>query len=124
MTMCDTCLQKGSCCRGLILDMRFPYDMHPNEVYRHLAEGTDPFDPDKKREKCPNFAPIQRVHFHFAKDGKVPATTEWMFTCTQLDYKTGLCKIYEDRPQVCRDYEAGSSPLCFHYTGWERYITS
>lgn len=28
---------------------------------------------------------------------------------------TGLCSIYEDRPQLCRDYLPGSGSLCvFH----------
>ena len=26
-----------------------------------------------------------------------------------------LCTIYADRPQLCRDYEAGSDPLCIEH---------
>lgn len=29
--------------------------------------------------------------------------------CIALDRKTMLCTIYEQRPQVCRDYEMGGS---------------
>jgi Fe-S-cluster containining protein len=38
----------------------------------------------------------------------------WDWSCTQLQ-KDGRCGIYEDRPQLCRTYAAGSDPLCVHY---------
>jgi Fe-S-cluster containining protein len=42
------------------------------------------------------------------------ASGEWFFSCTQLQ-TDGRCGAYEDRPQVCRSYVAGSDPLCVHY---------
>jgi len=44
---------------------------------------------------------------------------EFKKRCPFLKMHEGLytCEIYESRPQVCRDYQAGSSPLCPQWCG-------
>jgi Fe-S-cluster containining protein len=43
--------------------------------------------------------------------------TLW-YTC-QLLLPNGRCGSYENRPDLCRNFEEGSSPLCVHYRGAE-----
>lgn len=38
----------------------------------------------------------------------------WTWECTQLQ-PNGRCGIYENRPQLCRDFAPGEGPLCVHY---------
>jgi Fe-S-cluster containining protein len=39
----------------------------------------------------------------------------WLFACTKLDFKTGRCRDYENRPKMCREYQPLSDPLCAMY---------
>lgn len=38
----------------------------------------------------------------------------WRWWCTNL-LPSGRCGDYENRPEVCRIFVAGSDPLCVHY---------
>jgi len=61
-------------------------------------------------EKGWPFVPVK--HAPFLLDGvKVDA---WLFTCSALNAE-GRCSIYETRPQLCRDFKAGSDPLCVYH---------
>jgi Fe-S-cluster containining protein len=46
---------------------------------------------------------------------QLPDGSDWLWWCPALDDRTGRCTIYADRPQLCRDYAAGSDPLCVHF---------
>jgi Fe-S-cluster containining protein len=39
---------------------------------------------------------------------RVSDTGEVFLTCTHLDKENGVCTIYEERPQICRDYNCVS----------------
>lgn len=43
--------------------------------------------------------------------------TLWV-TCSAIG-EDGRCTIYETRPQLCRDFEPASDPLCVHWRGAE-----
>ncbi len=43
--------------------------------------------------------------------------TGWHYTCRAWDKKTGECTIYEDRPQMCRDYGTKKQPCEFEGCG-------
>lgn len=60
-------------------------------VYTHAAEG------------------VQRQH-----DGSAPP--EQHYTCRHWDEDTRLCTIYEDRPNMCRDFPYGN--VCTHGCGY------
>lgn len=36
----------------------------------------------------------------------------WLFGCPMLDWDTGRCTDYENRPTLCREYQPMSDPLC------------
>ena len=94
--LCETCKSPGACCKRMFLNGGpGPFHMHEpmsRENAEHAAHRLDiPFLPSHQKE-----------------DGT------WEWSCTQL-LDNGRCGIYEERPNVCRIYEAGSSPLCIHY---------
>ena len=99
MSLCDTCKAPGACCRSLTLQggigqdhERFHLGMTEEESVALLDHYDLPFVP-----------------YGMSDDGQV------LFTCPELD-NDGRCKIYDRRPQVCRDFEPSSSPLCVHYS--------
>ena len=49
-----------------------------------------------------------RFQIRLAKEEK----GEGYFTCTHWDEQTRLCKIYEDRPRMCREFPNGR--VCGH----------
>jgi len=54
-----------------------------------------------KKEDLP-FVPI-RISKHF-----------WRIKCLKIG-KDGKCTIYQDRPQLCRDFKIGKDILCYYY---------
>lgn len=99
MSMCDTCLEPGRCCKRIFLSggldphfLQLPMSYERAE-HAALASGLP-------------FVPGQQL-----PDGR------WQWSCYQLQ-ADGRCGIYENRPQLCRDYKPGSDPLCVHY--WEK----
>ena len=98
--LCEVCLDPGACCKKIFLSGRNPETGERMEQpmsfekAEHMAMGAGlPFYPSEQRP-----------------DGT------WNWTCTQI-LSNGRCGIYESRPQLCKDYAAGSSPLCVHYAG-------
>lgn len=95
MSLCDACLSPGACCKRMVLNSSlYGPGLGPQsrESAEHLALRLAlPFFPARQRE-----------------DGI------WEWACTELQ-PDGRCGAYEDRPQVCRDYAAGSDALCVHY---------
>lgn len=44
----------------------------------------------------------------------------WAMWCPNLHPVTGRCTDYDNRPDLCRDYEPGQDPLCImHVPIWE-----
>jgi Fe-S-cluster containining protein len=43
----------------------------------------------------------------------------WRYWCPALDRSTGRCTIYDNRPELCRSYNAGRDNLCIHHLSRE-----
>ena len=106
--LCDSCMKPGACCDGLALSGgRQPFDAgNPMsfEVAEHLAMSAN----------LP-FRPLALVK----PDGD--DRPHWRWWCTALSPE-GRCTIYAERPQLCRNYQAGSDPLCVHHWPHDRHI--
>ncbi|MCH8243551.1 MAG: hypothetical protein IH897_13215 [Planctomycetes bacterium] len=121
---CDTCRDPGYCCRNIGLSVLFPAEMHRGEVDKHIAEATCPWTgEDDGGEKMPFMHPI-RVTTRYAYRGQhKPHGVKWGFSCDRLG-KDGRCMQYEDRPEVCRNYEPKTDLLCIEYQGSHKgYLT-
>jgi len=106
MSLCDKCYDPGRCCKRLHLT----FD-------REKTNDWIDQQPDTKQGReallqwMGSGAPLP-----FIPADKVDGT--WYWTCPQVD-KNGRCRIYETRPQLCRDFEPASDGLCVHYRGAE-----
>jgi hypothetical protein len=107
MSLCDTCRQPGSCCSGFVLS-------DPKGEVTHWDCATrDEINADiLARSGWPFKATAIRSRWTDAATGQ-PYNT-WYFGCPLLG-GDGRCTVYETRPQLCRDYAAGSSPLCVEH---------
>jgi Fe-S-cluster containining protein len=83
---------------------------HPERSYdgEKIADMLIPLTPKEARERYERFS------------GKTTTAYRWKnrghhFTCRHWDEETRLCRIYEDRPQMCRDYPYGQE--CQHGCG-------
>lgn len=99
-SFCDQCESPGHCCKRLSLNPGS--DMNAIEV-------------DEKTL-------VDWVEFNIGKNpfyliGHNGDDYEW--GCYNLNSITGRCNDYENRPQLCRDYEPKSDRLCYHY---EEYL--
>jgi Fe-S-cluster containining protein len=98
MSLCDTCRSPGVCCRSITL-------------IGGEGQGYERFRLGMTEEEAAHLCVAYGFPF-------VPYTTDAegyvLFTCPELD-DDGRCKIYENRPSPCRNFEPGSSPLCVHY---------
>lgn len=95
---CDSCRRPGACCRGFVLNFTVPMDDWYAAAMRQLdAHGIDYFVPRRPRSD------VATVHSDIA--------TAVMFDCSRLG-PDGRCTDYENRPKLCRVFEAGSDPLC------------
>lgn len=96
MSLCDTCTNPGHCCKSFVLwtneleatEGWAPKPMTEIEVRRKMVSN-----PDKWPFVLASVDP----------DG----VARW--SCPKLDSR-GRCSIYEQRPQLCRDFEPGSDP--------------
>lgn len=101
MSLCDTCISPGRCCKDLHLT---------GGAYDNRAEVPRSFEAAEHwamREGLP-FRPL-RMDIHHGQ-------LSWRWWCPALTSE-GRCSIYENRPQLCKSFVAGSDPLCVHY--WE-----
>lgn len=95
MSLCDVCLSPGACCKRMVLSTA------------GTGNGLGPMSYEKAEHLgLHNSLPF--VPAHQREDGI------WEWSCTALQ-RDGRCGIYETRPQLCRDFVAGSDPLCVHY---------
>lgn len=84
----------GHCCR------RFPLS--------HTLEQLRAYAADTSKANASEAAKIldMLISLDVREDGRE------MYTCRHHDTETGDCRIYEDRPRMCRDYPYGKS--CEH----------
>ena len=107
MSLCDTCRKPGACCSGFVLfrgestNLLTFWDTDTrDEIVAQLRGMGLPFMPLAKNETW------------LDPEGK--PYSAWTVRCPWLD-SAGRCGHYEERPQLCRDYTAGSSPLCVEW---------
>lgn len=96
MSTCDTCREPGRCCKRLHLqwgDGWTPHAETPLDAIVIMARAWLPFVPLGK-----------------TKDGAL------IWSCPLLD-ADGRCGDYENRPQLCRDYQPQEDPLCVEFIG-------
>lgn len=115
MSLCDRCFAPGQCCRNITLTTAGqPIAVWDNvDPQQGLADQTGimglPFEP------------LERLGQWTATEGADAGSTysTWRWSCPKL-LPSGRCGIYEERPDVCRNFEpATSDRLCVHYMGAE-----
>jgi len=97
--LCETCIDPGHCCRDLHL------------TGGSVVDPTDRADVPMSFEAAEHFAMRSRLPFRPFRQHE---DGTWRWWCTALG-PDGRCTVYETRPQLCRDYRAGSDGLCVHY---------
>lgn len=106
VSMCDRCLAPGHCCKELFLsNADGPFTVWAGTANETMERRGEPF------------RSLYRVDTFRTEGGALYETHAWY--CPKLDKATGRCTIYDSRPQVCRDFEPMSGPLCVHYNGTE-----
>lgn len=108
LPMCEVCPDPGRCCRKLHLNEVYPDKTSALAFWREsgtplhalvlMASWGFPFMPVEAHE--------------FEVDGK-PART-FSYSCGELRVD-GRCGVYEDRPQLCRDYAPGQDAMCVYH---------
>lgn len=94
MSLCDVCRNPGVCCKRLMLG-GVTEKAFPTKLDALVIAAARPFE----STGLP-FLPVTVIEGH------------WLFTCPVLDWETGRCSDYENRPALCRNFEPGSDPLC------------
>ena len=103
--LCATCRDPGHCCRAFYLATM--------EGGAHVRPGATREEAQAQMDaKGWPFVPVKHAPFDFEGE----TIDDWLFTCPKLP-AGGRCSIHEDRPQLCRDFKAGSDPLCVYFDG-------
>lgn len=97
MSLCDTCIQPGNCCRGFVL----------------VGKGFSPDNWQQEAQDLVNrngmpFFKAVRPTLQLYRDSDVIGA---FYNCDRLG-ADGRCTDYENRPQTCVRYEAGADALC------------
>lgn len=109
MSLCDRCFAPGQCCKRMYLSNK----EGPFTVWldRDITE-------QMKDKELPFVAIGEILNKWVDEFGTGREYGVVLFTCPKLG-KDGRCTIYENRPEVCKSFEAGSDPLCVHFGGAE-----
>lgn len=111
MSACDSCRDPGHCCRAFNLNRHFKPEQTREEVQELIADGVDGFG--NPCESVP-FEPLIRGWFYGEEGATEPYSVMWTFSCPMLG-DDGRCTIYEDRPQICRNYEPKRDMICIEF---------
>lgn len=109
MSLCARCYDPGQCCRGFAL---FNADGTERTFW---VDGDGTVDAFVKERDLP-FVPREIELFTDGESGRRYARVT--FNCGALT-EDGRCSTYRRRPDVCREFEPASSPLCVHFGGAE-----
>lgn len=101
MSACDTCRVPGSCCSSFTLNM--PVFVDDGEDWKVEA---------KKRLEWYGLNMFAPVSQRIGAEGR--ALNAILYRCTLLG-TDGRCTDYENRPQLCRAYQAGDDALCAEF---------
>ena len=114
MSLCDICFAPGQCCKRLHLTT-----MGGGAIT--VWDDKDPVETLTELQGPHQFFPIEKTgtwEDNVCSDEDQRLYSAFIWGCSALG-PDGRCTIYEDRPQVCRDYAPASSPLCVHFGGAE-----
>lgn len=100
MSTCDSCRSPGNCCKGFVLNWTFSVGNWREEASQLMTDRGLPFVPVRPKITYGGRLP--------------PGKTGVMFDCTLVD-DAGRCSDYENRPFLCRHYQAGEDQLCAEY---------
>lgn len=109
-SLCDRCLAPGNCCKRLYLSGGG--QSLPSAIERAAAGIGEPMSHERAEHMAMRFGLWMFRPAHQLADGR------WEWACSQLG-PDGRCQIYEDRPQLCRDYRPGQDGLCVHFWAGE-----
>lgn len=103
---CDRCVAPGTCCKSFpISSMGVPLGTTPQRLQEMLNERNLPFNPQRRDKIWASSASANGTGHQWNE--------EWHYTCPKLG-EGGRCTIYEERPSICRVYEAGVDIMCVH----------
>ncbi len=108
MSWCDKCPKPGNCCKKMQISAPRNDGAGTEQVTFWLDEGPDAARAYMKVAGLP-FEPLEVLQVFETAEGRKYGN--YSFTCPKLG-DDGRCTIYENRPQLCRDYKAGQDPLC------------
>jgi len=115
MSLCDHCYAPGQCCKSMSLSNEsgpLTTWAGDGEAERQMAEYGLPFVP--LDEPSWEGKITDEASEDFGRD-----YVQHRWRCTKLT-ADGRCSIYDDRPKLCREFEAGvSNMLCVHFNGAE-----
>lgn len=97
MNLCDTCPQPGHCCKSI-----------------HLSGGGLPTGSADKQTALEALVEMAKRALPFVASEKReywPGHLSWWYTCPLLDNE-GRCSDYENRPDLCREYQPLEDGLC------------
>lgn len=116
MSLCDHCYSPGHCCKRMALNGHNEgYDIKQPSTY--WTDGGREGVIAQLREHGLPFEPLEAIEeWTDAATGR-PYAAFW-YSCPRLG-PDGRCTDYENRPQLCRTYQAGSDGLCVHFMGAE-----
>lgn len=97
MNVCSKCNSNGGCCRGFELT--------------YLGEDIERYFRALLSIEIDHFIPKTITLKEIISATEVKETTKLIWYCTKLD-GNGKCSIYENRPQLCKDYIPMSDGLC------------
>lgn len=109
MSLCDQCFAPGACCRRLHL-------RRTNDDALTLWDD-EPTGEQLERHGLPTFVASELIG-SWKDEASGRPYSEWMFSCSAL-LPSGRCGIYEQRPDLCRNFEPASDSLCVHFGGAE-----
>jgi Fe-S-cluster containining protein len=101
----------GYCCAAFYWPRTISYMREHGESMYDGAQIRDmliPLTPKQARERYEKFSGQSTDSYKWKHRGH-------FFTCKNWDEDTRLCRIYEDRPAMCRDYPYGQE--CQHGCG-------
>lgn len=96
MSSCDACTSPGACCSGFVLNLPvFDEVTWREDAVAALARHGIDYMVPAGRFFSPSTGGMDTIRYH----------------CTRIG-TDGRCTDYENRPQLCHDYQAGQDMLC------------
>lgn len=86
----------GHCCKGFALEYSYSEIQSDYQTWLQNSQGPG----GDKKSKIPQVEIIAPMLIPL---GGSPKYKEFTYTCKNLD-PSGDCRIYQDRPQMCRDF--------------------